>query len=205
VVVTTSSPVFDADTRIRHGWNPCQIADDPLLNLVLAEQEPFPNAEERRLFYVAMTRARKHVYLVTDEEFNTSPFVSEILRSGYEINSSRDTSKAANCPVCETGEIIQRRGKSGRFYSCSNYPYCDYVPKKCPRCKQGFLIRTQYEYRCSDRACPFHAEVCIACKDGYMVLRKSRHGLFYGCSNYPNCRHIKREPSRRKRYTGYIS
>ena len=187
-----------------HGF-PCQIADDPLLNLVLANQEPFPNAEERRLFYVAMTRAREHVYLIIDEEHNTSPFVAEIQRAGYEINSFGELLKATNCPVCRTGEIVVRRGKSGSFYSCSNYPYCEYLPKRCPQCKKGFLIKTELEYRCSDQTCSFHAEACTACKDGYLVLRKSRHGQFYGCSNYPNCHNIKREPSERKRYPRYIS
>jgi DNA helicase-4 len=51
---------------------PCQIEDDPLLNLVHACHEYFPHAEERRLFYVALTRARKHVYLVVDEPSNVS-------------------------------------------------------------------------------------------------------------------------------------
>ncbi len=38
---------------------PAEIVDDPLLDLVLAAPEHHPNAEERRLFYVAVTRARR--------------------------------------------------------------------------------------------------------------------------------------------------
>ena len=45
----------------RHGF-PTEIEDDPLLDLVLAAPEKHPNAEERRLFYVALTRARRHVF-----------------------------------------------------------------------------------------------------------------------------------------------
>ena len=41
---------------------PCEIVDEPLLELVLADSEQHPNAEERRLFYVAMTRAKYGVY-----------------------------------------------------------------------------------------------------------------------------------------------
>ena len=41
----------------RHGF-PSEIADDPLLDLVLSAPDEHPNAEERRLLYVAMTRAR---------------------------------------------------------------------------------------------------------------------------------------------------
>jgi DNA topoisomerase-1 len=32
------------------------------------------------------------------------------------------------CPKCQTGEMLQRRGKFGRpFYGCSRYPKCDYA------------------------------------------------------------------------------
>lgn len=37
---------------------PSEIVDDPLLSLVSPEEEAFQNAEERRVMYVAMTRAR---------------------------------------------------------------------------------------------------------------------------------------------------
>src|SRR5690606_1956718 len=47
---------------------PALISDDPVIDLVLAEEEPFSHAEERRLFYVAMTRARRRVYLVTPQD-----------------------------------------------------------------------------------------------------------------------------------------
>ena len=41
----------------KHGF-PSEITDDSLLDLVLAAPEVHPNAEERRLLYVAITRAR---------------------------------------------------------------------------------------------------------------------------------------------------
>jgi DNA helicase-4 len=40
--------------------------DDPLLAGFLGAREDFPHAEERRLLYVALTRARHRVYLVGD-------------------------------------------------------------------------------------------------------------------------------------------
>lgn len=36
---------------------PSEVVDDPVLSLAMAEADPFPHAEERRLFYVALTRA----------------------------------------------------------------------------------------------------------------------------------------------------
>lgn len=105
---------------------PCQITDDPILNLVLAREDLTANAEERRLFYVSTTRARKHVYLVVDDRHGTSTFVSEIQRDGYETNVVGNNGEAPRCPLCETGKIVLRKGKYGEFHSCSNYPYCEY-------------------------------------------------------------------------------
>lgn len=57
---------------------PSQITDDDLLGLVEPSPEDFPYAEERRLFYVALTRARRHTSIFTIIKRN-SLFVSELL------------------------------------------------------------------------------------------------------------------------------
>jgi len=44
---------------------PSQIDDDPVLQLAMPTPDPFPMAEERRLFYVALTRASKQVRIYT--------------------------------------------------------------------------------------------------------------------------------------------
>jgi len=62
-------------TAGRYGF-PSEVADDSVLSLVLAEAETHPNAEERRLFYVALTRARVGVYLLTDNP--QSSFLNEL-------------------------------------------------------------------------------------------------------------------------------
>ncbi len=56
---------------------PCGIADDPLIKLVLPDMDTYPNAEERRLFYVAMTRAKKALFLLAIKS-QKSPFYSEM-------------------------------------------------------------------------------------------------------------------------------
>ena len=60
---------------------PSKVEDGPLLELVLppASGGGYPFAEERRLFYVAMTRARVGAYLVTDPA-HPSTFVAELRR-----------------------------------------------------------------------------------------------------------------------------
>ncbi len=184
---------------------PCQITDDPILNLVLAKQDPFPNAEERRLFYVSITRAKKHVYLVIDNNYSVSSFASEIQQKGYEIELDTGNQSLLNCPNCKTGWIVLRTGQYGEFYSCSNYPYCIYKPKICPQCQKGFLNKRETKYQCSEHTCSFNAEPCPACDDGYLVLRSSKHGPFYGCSNYPECNFVQRRSQRRPPYVKHIS
>jgi len=39
------------------------------------------------------------------------------------------------CPKCETGILIQRRGGYGNFYGCSNYPKCKHTAKYLPKPK----------------------------------------------------------------------
>lgn len=57
---------------------PSEIVDDSLLDLVLPEPEGYAHAEERRLFYVAMTRARHSVTILADREA-PSTFATELL------------------------------------------------------------------------------------------------------------------------------
>ena len=61
----------------RYGF-PSEMTDDPVLNLVLTESERYPNAEERRLFYVALTRAKQRCYIA--ENNPRSGFVQELLQ-----------------------------------------------------------------------------------------------------------------------------
>lgn len=171
---------------------PCQIEDDQLLNLVHACHEYYPHAEERRLFYVAITRARKHVYLVVDDPSNVSQFIKEIQDNGYEVNDNLHKAKAIGCPNCKTGATIWNlfigRGE------CSNSTYCDFQPNTCPECKRGFLFKDNSVFICSNEKCHFQAKPCPDC-DGYMKIKPNSHTgqLFLGCSNYgtTGCRHTE--------------
>ena len=55
---------------------PCQKKDAPILNLI-QNQETYPYDEERRLFYVALTRTKSHIYLLIPKK-NPSIFLKEI-------------------------------------------------------------------------------------------------------------------------------
>ena len=57
---------------------PSLISDDPVLSYVLTESDKFPYGEERRLFYVAITRAKMKTLVLYDKRF-PSVFVDEFL------------------------------------------------------------------------------------------------------------------------------
>ncbi|MDG6904618.1 MAG: UvrD-helicase domain-containing protein [Nitrososphaerota archaeon] len=163
---------------------PCEIVDDPVLGLVTPEAEIFPNAEERRLFYVAITRARRHVYLLADPD-KPSTFVTEILRNGYELQrEDGQGEEKSECPKCG-GAVVKRKSSNGDFYSCFNYPYCSYRASKCPSCR-GHLLLNHGSYQCD--SCDRSFRMCPHC-GGALVTRVGPYSEFLGCKNYPDCRY----------------
>lgn len=58
---------------------PNKIKDSKLLKYVNKNYDKYPYEEERRLFYVALTRTKNTVYLLVDKD-NKSIFVKEIIR-----------------------------------------------------------------------------------------------------------------------------
>ncbi|MDD2286715.1 MAG: UvrD-helicase domain-containing protein [Paludibacter sp.] len=101
---------------------PNKIEDDPLLELVLTAGDGFLYAEERRLFYVALTRTRNNVYLPIPEKISKrSMFVCELEKQiASKDYPSNDQKK---CPVCGSA-MVPRNGKYGVFFGCSRYPNC---------------------------------------------------------------------------------
>lgn len=103
------------------GGLPSEIVDDPLLNLVLPTPELFSHAEERRVFYVALTRARRGVTILALKN-RPSSFVTELLgHPDYGvIEIGGEGVPPAPCPKCG-GRMVARTGRYGRFWSCVNY------------------------------------------------------------------------------------
>jgi len=105
---------------------PSSIADDPVLALAMPEPELFEHAEERRLLYVALTRARHQVTLITPPE-RMSPFVVELLRQPGVIVDGSDGAPVEICPECRKGTMVKRNGKFGPFLGCSTFPACKHT------------------------------------------------------------------------------
>lgn len=116
---------------------PSQISDNPILKYVLSEPDTFAFSEERRIFYVGITRAKKHTWVLYDIR-NPSPFVLEFEKSLNPVTKpGDDIPEAERCPKCHCGRIkIVKTGKAvnGNPYSvlaCSNEKYgCDYLETK---------------------------------------------------------------------------
>lgn len=153
---------------------PNQIADDDVLNLVLTNAENYKFAEERRLFYVAITRTKNRTFVLTDNK-NPSPFFKEFKESDSVcfVNIKKiDQEKQITCPLCKTGILYKVDNDGKCFVGCSNFPKCHYTlkdatillnPRKCPDC------------------------------GGFLIKRKSKdHHWFIGCTNYPYCEYTEK-------------
>jgi DNA helicase IV len=173
----------------KHGF-PSEKPTDPILEWLLPAKEVYPLAEERRLFYVALTRARHRVYLVYNP-MEVSSFVRELLHkeSAYPVCTDEIAAELmcaeiphVVCPECVRGALVPKSGTYGKFVGCNSYPYCKYKEKPCPQC--GELMRSNGRFRvCANPACGASIPICPKC-GGTMVERNGSNGKFWGCSNY---------------------
>ena len=153
---------------------PSKIEDDPVLSFVIKGDRSIDYAEERRLFYVAMTRTKNRVFVVAPEQ-NPSEFLLEIkndyrnvrLEGEWNEDYAGGTAKKA-CPLC--GYPMQLKYKKAyglRLYICSN------EPEVC-----GFMTN-------DIRGGKMAIQKCDKCRDGYLIVKHSqKNGYFLGCTNY---------------------
>lgn len=155
---------------------PSKIEDDPVLNFVIKRDNTIDAAEERRLFYVAMTRTKNRVYFIAPEE-NPSEFLLEI-KNDYknvvlkgewngEVSSQNNYKKV--CPIC--GYPLQHKYKEAyglHLWICTNEPeICDFMTNKLSAGKLAIM-------KCPD---------C----DGYLIAKSGKtNNYFLACTNYRN-------------------
>lgn len=150
---------------------PSQIAVDPIMKLVLHEDNSIAFSEERRLLYVALTRTKNRVYIVAPQN-RPSRFLLELIKDyniKYDGKINMDIVKiyTKKCPKCGYPLKKEFNGRIGLpLWICSNEPeVCDFMTNSDVVPKDIFR-------------CP----VC----DGYMIVKKmkDKQHYFYGCTNY---------------------
>ena len=179
---------------------PSKKEDDPIINLVSKSIDEYEDAEERRLFYVALTRT-KHSLFISYDMYNESSFIEELANDYvdqiFSLNKHQRKQKV-NCRECKTGILRKRETKSNKrdpyFYGCSNYPYCEYTERVnfCPYCKEE--IERDFNIHigtCSSISCRYMVELCLEC-NGSLIERSGSYGSFLGCINYPKCKYSKK-------------
>ncbi|MHB2165642.1 UvrD-helicase domain-containing protein [Alsobacter sp. R-9] len=174
---------------------PSEIVDDPVLDVVLPEPESFEHAEERRLFYVALTRARTSVTILADRE-RPSTFVRELTGSpDYEVMEVGEAGHAPRrCRACG-GRMLQQPATNGRsFFACEHRHLCGHRLKACSACGVGLPERDAANPDRMTCSCGAEFPACPVCADGWLLERKGRHGRFLGCVSYPTCRGTQRLP-----------
>ncbi len=154
---------------------PSKIEDDPVLSFVIKGDRSIDYAEERRLFYVAMTRTKNRVFLIAPEQ-NPSEFLLElkhdyknvVLNGTWNENLIDNSNIKKTCPIC--GYPLQLRYKNSyglRLFICTN------EPEIC-----GFITN---EYK----AGKLSVIKCDQCRDGFLIVKPSKDGdYFLGCTGY---------------------
>jgi DNA helicase-4 len=146
---------------------PSTIEDDPVLEMVLPKFEEFEHEEERRLFYVAITRSLMQTHLITSTK-EPSLFVSEMLKDNLGIHVGIPVSTEIICPACNSGLIMRKNNN----FSCSNYPTCIFFTPFCSECKNPmeYVDKKNIRYECKN-----HPEImlksCKKCSWGVLLPR----------------------------------
>ena len=155
---------------------PSKIEDDTVLSFVIKGDNSIDYAEERRLFYVAMTRTKNRVYFIAPEQ-NPSEFLLEIkndyksvmLKGKWNEEEIKQSSAKKTCPIC--GYPMQFRYKNAyglKLYLCTNdQEICGFMTNDI---KAGKLAIMK----------------CDKCRDGYLIAKRGCSGYFLGCTNYKN-------------------
>ncbi|SGZ07045.1 UvrD-helicase domain-containing protein [Moritella viscosa] len=183
---------------------PTERKDNEIVSALMPTVDIYPHAEERRLFYVAMTRSKRRCYLVADPK-EPSEFVLELLSPEYDINivSEHFTPEklaARKCPNCKTGYLKPKKGERGT-YVCSTGLGCLNEAVDCESCTDGLAVKKSKHGECL--SCKVKFQLCPRCKSP-KITRPSQYGLFVACCGYKgkenddSCKYRDKLPPRLK-------
>lgn len=156
---------------------PSKVEDDPILKLVVSYDDSYNYAEERRLFYVALTRTKNRVFIITPKN-KPSEFIKELLNEPHnypnvtlngELSSltTNDSEVKNKCPKCGYPMQLKWNKNYGlKLWICTN------DQEIC-----GFMTNDKREKEMSIHKCDW-------CKDGYLIVKQNNNDFFLGCTNY---------------------
>lgn len=96
---------------------PSSFTTDPIIESLSNKHDNYPHAEERRLFYVAMTRAKKKVFIFFHTAY-PSPFIGQIAKKEYAHLITLENKPFQYCSSCGDGAIIEATGAHGAYSRC---------------------------------------------------------------------------------------
>lgn len=156
---------------------PSKVEDDPILKLVVSYDDTYNYAEERRLFYVALTRTKNRVFIITPKN-RPSEFIKELLNEPHNYpnltltgelsaNAKENTDVKNKCPKCGYPMQLKWNKNYGlKLWICTN------DQEIC-----GFMTNDKREKEMSIHKCDW-------CKDGYLIVKQNNNDFFLGCTNY---------------------
>ncbi len=95
------------------------------------------------------------------------------------------------CPNCG-GKLVYRESRKGRFIGCSNFPKCKYTENIAADGQVNPATSVKPAVNEEEDKDHLVGTECPKCHKGHLVIKKSRFGTFYGCSNFPKCRYIQK-------------
>ncbi len=108
----------------------------------------------------------------------------DIKVQGIALGELEPARRDERCPKCGR-ELVVRFGRYGAFVGCSGYreePTCDYTAD---------LAAGKAETAAAEGAAAEEIPPCELCGKP-MALKRSRFGVFLGCTGYPECRNIRK-------------
>ena len=164
---------------------PCEIQDSSVFEIAQRFKKKSFIEEERRLFYVALTRCKEYLYVFTIQN-NISMFLIEIepylkkifidsIENWNQILSRfisnliqgklREIEHPIFCKLC--GRLLkEREGKYGKFLGCTGYPKCRYI----------YNFVDEDTIQCPDCGKP-------------LVEQTGRDGKYLRCLGFPDCKY----------------
>ncbi len=109
------------------------------------------------------------------------PFIEKVKEKEESLdkqNVLKETDE--DCPDCKKGKLVIKLGRNGKFKACSNFPDCEYTEPMEEEKEEVKKMKKE-----------FGPKTCSECGSD-MNLKQGRYGMFWGCSNYPDCKNTER-------------